>query len=532
MLNRLKNSVTYLNSKVNSISTKFEIKNALLKKILPTLLFLCFIHLFYTYVGLYKYLDKRPCSIHSSAQCQRASVALNYYENDMNFFKPMVQKDSVGIGITGLEFPVVYYTGAVLYKAFGFNEAYLKGVGLFILTLGLVFFNLLVLRFIKNYILSIAIVAAVICSPVLLYYTPNFMPDVPSLAFVMCSWYFFFKYLTSNAIKHLNWYIFFGTLAALVKSIAIISFAVIICLLILDYLKYFKNQKKTSVFVNRKIIFFRILTGILIVFAWYFYATWLSKTNHNETFSLSPVMVSDMETARKVFEVIKNLWLFNYYPYETYVFICGILIFLLMCYKLVSKFLFSITLLYVLGCLCYVYFFFNQFMWHDYYIIAVLPCVFFLFLTFADLIARLSENYFALTKAILFVVLFFNVKECLAWSKKQYNDRFTEYSIDFFGNYRPYEDLEPKLRGLGIKREDKVLFGFDISFCNELYLSNQLGYSFDPSISKEHLDKLMNNTRFKYLVLNDSMQFNKLYGKDISNKAISAYRSLIIYKLH
>ena len=137
LVTNFKNNIADLNSKVNRIAGFFEIKNRYLKKILPTFLFLIFLHFFYCYIGIYKYIDKRPCSIHSSAQCQRASVALNYYENDMNFFKPMVQKDSVGVGITGLEFPFVNYSVAILYKLFGFNEAYYRGFVLATLLIGL-----------------------------------------------------------------------------------------------------------------------------------------------------------------------------------------------------------------------------------------------------------------------------------------------------------------------------------------------------------------------------------------------------------
>lgn len=532
MLKELKNKIQYLNNIVDSFSKRFEIRSPLLRKIIPTFLFLMFIHSFYWYVGIYKYIEKRPCAIHSSAMCQRASVALNYYENDMDFFKPMVQKDAVGDGITGLEFPIVYYSGAIMYKLFGFHEIYLRIISLLIVTLGLVFFNLLVIRFIKNYILSIAIVCAVICSPVLLYYSPSFMPDAPSFALVMSSWFFFFKYLKSNQTKHLNWFLFFATMAALIKSIALIGFVAIICLLILDYLKFYRNKQQVYIFQNRKKILYRVIAGIVIVFAWYYYASWLSTAYHYETFSLSPVIVSDMETAKKVLEVVQNLWVFQYYPYETYVFLCAIMLILIVGYKLVNRFLFSITLLYVLGCSCYIYLFFNQFMWHDYYIIAVLPCVFFLFLTFTDLINTISEKYFSITKLVFFIVLFFNVKECLVWTNKIYGERYSDYTINFFGNYRPYEDLEPKLRSLGIKRTDKALFAFDISFCNELYLSNQLGYSFDTTITKPDLENLMNNSKFKYLVLNDSIKFKKFYEKDLSDKVISTYRSLIIYKIH
>lgn len=532
MFNKLKNLLVFINLKVNNFSEKFRITNVILKKIVPIAVFLISLHFFYYSIGIYKHVTKRPCSIHTSAQCQRASVALNYHENEMNFFKPMVQKDISGDGVTGLEFPIVYYTAAVLYKMFGFNDYYIRIINLILFTIGITFFYLLVLRFIKNIILALGIVSAVICSTVLLFYTANFMPDVPSFILGMSAWYFFFEYLRSDKKKHLNWFVFFATLAALIKSIAIINFVVIICLLVLDYLKYFKKADQPFVFKNRVKIFMRIVLGFCIVLAWYWYATWLSKANNNETFSLSPVMVKDIAFAKEVLEVVGNLWLFDYYSYETYVFIGAIIIIFIISYKFVNRFLFTITLLYVLGCTCYVYFFLKQFMWHDYYIIAILPCVFFLFVTFADLINTISEKYFSLTKFALFVVIFFNVKECYALTKKNYNERYGDWAIEANGNLRQYEDLEFKLRKLGIKRQDRILFAFDDSFCNQLYMANSLGYSFGSLEAREKVVEIMTRPRFKYLVLNDSAKFNKFYGKDLSDKILSTHRGLIIYKLH
>ena len=94
-----------------------------------------------------------------------------------------------------------------------------------------------------------------------------------------------------------------------------------------------------------------------------------------------------------------------------------------------------------------------------------------------------------------------------------------------------YEDLETKLRSLGIKRDNNVLFAFDNYFCNQMYLSNQLGYSFDTAISSTDLKKLISNPKYKYLVVNDTILFNKIYGKDLKEKIISSHRSLLIYKL-
>ena len=118
-------------------------------------------------------------------------------------------------------------------------------------------------------------------------------------------------------------------------------------------------------------------------------------------------------------------------------------------------------------------------------------------------------------------------------TKKKYNDWFSDYvlSSDPANTYISYEDLETKLRSLGIKGDNKVLFAFDNYFCNQMYLSNQLDYSFDKSISSTDLKKLVSNPKYKYLVVNDTILFNKIYGKDLKEKIISSHRSLLIYKL-
>ena len=526
-----------MKDKINIFLNKFKIKNTYSKNIIASILFIIALHFyFYSYIGTYNYLHKRPCSFHSSAQCQRASVALNYFEEDMHFFKPRVQK-TINIDgesrITGLEFPIIYYTAAIFYKCFGFNEIYLKYISLFLCSLGFIFYNLLVLKYIKNIILSIVIVLATSFSPVLLYYIPNFMPDAPAFGLMLTAWYFFFNFLESNKTYNLRLFIFFGSLSALIKAPFLMGFIVVLFLIALDYLKFFKTNDKENIFLNRKKITLHILFGFAIVISWYLYASWLAKINNNVTFSLEPVFASSWEVVSKVYETVINFWLFQYYPYETYVFIAAIILILIIGFKFVNRLLATITILYFLGSLFYIYLFLNQFMWHDYYIISLLPVVFFLFLTFANFIRTISDKYSSIILLILFITIYFNIKECRIWTKKQYNDRFSDYvlSSDPTTTFIAYEDLETKLRSLGIKRDNKVLFAFDNYFCNQMYLSNQLGYSFDTAISSTDLKKLVSNPKYKYLVVNDTILFNKIYGKDLKEKIISSHRSLLIYKL-
>ena len=55
------------------------------------------------------------------AMCDRGSIARNYAQEEMNLFLPRVHETKEGDGITGLEFPIMNYGAAVLYKIFPFS---------------------------------------------------------------------------------------------------------------------------------------------------------------------------------------------------------------------------------------------------------------------------------------------------------------------------------------------------------------------------------------------------------------------------
>ena len=150
------------NEKLVDFSDYFSIRKKNLKLIVSIGLFVLGIHAFYSYLGVYKYLDRRPCSVHSWAQCQRASIAQSYYRDNMNFFLPRTQNYTKNGGITGVEFPIIYYSAAVCYKLFGFNEIYLRVISLSIVTLGIFFFFLLVNKFLGNPFISLATIFLVL----------------------------------------------------------------------------------------------------------------------------------------------------------------------------------------------------------------------------------------------------------------------------------------------------------------------------------------------------------------------------------
>ena len=191
--------MTSVLNEIGSIGKK--IKNLIPRKysfVLSIVFFMVSINVFFKEVEVYKHIGDRPCSIHVWAQCARASIALNYYKGDMNFFKPKIHKYLDGEGITGLEFPLVNYVPAICYKFFGFNEMYYRGFVLFTMIFGLLFFFLMMNKVLNNWILSFGLTLSAYCSPVFLYYSINFLPDITSVSFALTAWYFFFNYIKSR----------------------------------------------------------------------------------------------------------------------------------------------------------------------------------------------------------------------------------------------------------------------------------------------------------------------------------------------
>ena len=147
----------------------------------------------YLLLGFYKIVDKCPQSIHQWAQCDRASVAKNYLYYGFDFFHPRVHNIANGTGISGMEFPLVNLLAAITYKILGFNEFYYRLICLLILSAGLIAAFKLGYLIIGQSILAGFAVLLFFLSPILVFYTPNFLPEAPSLGLILIAWYKFFR---------------------------------------------------------------------------------------------------------------------------------------------------------------------------------------------------------------------------------------------------------------------------------------------------------------------------------------------------
>lgn len=73
----------------------------------PNKFFLISVLIIYVLSGIIFALPQRPRGLHLWGQTDRASVARNFYYEDLNILKPRINNVYNGTGITGLEFPAI-----------------------------------------------------------------------------------------------------------------------------------------------------------------------------------------------------------------------------------------------------------------------------------------------------------------------------------------------------------------------------------------------------------------------------------------
>lgn len=140
----------------------------------PQLTFFILLIVAYWCGFVWEAIPKHPQSLHISAQCDRASIALNFYQEEMNILVPHIHNRSRGTGIAAAELPIIQYAVACIYKVAGFNDSYYRLFVMLLFSIGFFFVWKISVFVSKNYITALLVSFLWLSSPTLLYYVPNF----------------------------------------------------------------------------------------------------------------------------------------------------------------------------------------------------------------------------------------------------------------------------------------------------------------------------------------------------------------------
>jgi len=495
--------------------------------IIRSILFLLVFFSIFFITGLNKTLPLRPQSIHQWAQCDRASVALNFSRDTYNILKPQIHFQSRGDGITGMEFPFVNYTVGMLYRIFGFHEFIYRVVMSIIITLGLFAAFMMSFLLIKNIYYAFYSVLLFLLSPVLLYYTPNFIPDTASLGLMLIAWYIYIKWRTQPSLKFIFLLILIITLSCLIKITGIISVITMIIITLLELLQKNKYGIEKSSLIR---ILASLFIPLLLTTIWYYYANWLSIKHGSAAFLLHWRPVKDIDQVFYFLSEIKKTWFKQYYSKYFYYFLVFTIPILILMRKHCNMLLLRITLLLWMGNIIFFILMLEQFPNHDYYIIALLPAILFQLLTFFSSVKSQLEKTPVIRRVILFTFFTLSVHGII-FCKKTIHDRYRSdswmVSNPVFNNYF---DITPLSRSLGVRYNDLVISASDPSFNISLYLMDSKGITLSMDSKPEDIESSY-FWKPKYLILNDSTQLNRYLIPGFTARHLGTQNNIYFYRI-
>ncbi len=479
-------------------------------------------------------LFKSSQSIHQWRQCDCLSITMNYYQDNNPFLEPAVHNlEGDGTGKAISECPVLYYSIASLWKAFGYHEFFYRLIVLLFLFTGLFLIFKVFESTLKDSILSMISALFLFTSPTLIYYANNFLMDIPAFSLALIGLYFFFKFEQSTANKHLYWFAFFYAIAGLLKISSLLSFFAIFSLLVLELFKVKLNPdrrifkypiKQTIVFIG--VIFVQII--------WYTYAHKYNTQHHSENFLIGILPIWDMSLSeiKTTIHAINDHIKWDYFRKETQIIFLLIFTIVLAFHKKVNKLILLLTIITSVGFLAYILLFFYPLKEHDYYTInlfILVPIILFAFL-------RLLKNQFnfiytsLVFRGIVIAFLIHNVDFARRRISGRYNPEGWQNSY-YITNIRSFGEISPYLRSLGINKEDRVISLSDNSINISLYLMNQKGWT-NYGINTDSL-KIRQRIEqgAKYLLISDIKTYDEQSVKPFITNKIGQFNNIDIYKL-
>lgn len=483
------------------------------------------------YYNYPKTLLKRPQSTHSWRQCDGASLALNYYQEGMQFFKPRTHglySDHYTTGYTSpSEIPILYYFVAFLYRLFGYHEYLFRATNLLIFFLGLLYLHRFANAVLKDSFFAGAVVVMLFSSPLLVYYANNFMPNTVGLSFTIIGWYYFYRYsVNHNTRTYLTAMVFF-LLAASMKITELSSPIIILVLLLMDRFRIVNLNLGSGKQLFLKMISLGAI--FLVIAGWVFYAKWYNILHGTSQFSTYtfPVWNINAEARALVLHKMKVIWMTEYFlPFTLY----SLPVFALLTiffYKRTNKVLGVASFFLFLGLIAYSILWFEALGDHDYFLIGfyILPVFvvinFFLILRSFDV----KKLHLRLLQIAIIIFLAFNVYHARQRQDVRYYSWMNDYPEmqDLYG-------INPYLERLGISRQDTIVF-YPSPNIRPLYLMNLKGWTISdyseitPEIMAKDSTMMEDCIRkgAKYLFVNNTASLMKrktmlpytldLYGK-------------------
>lgn len=497
------------------MNQKLTLHNPKFLKLFSFIVFVFWLFLFYQKIDLPKRLPERP---NQWSQIDRASMALSYHKDKAPFLLPRChQATNNPEGITAGEFPLIPYSVAKLYSAFGFHEIYHRLFVLILSLIGFIFCYFLALKLLDSPFWASFSAIAWLASPNIIYYSFSFLPDTPALAFIIIATYFLFRNRkTPSAID----FIFFTLFFALAGLIRVSSTFPLLSIALAYFISY--SSSRLSGTKKKLSLVLACTIPLLLAAGWVLYSRWILHHYHIFTFLMEPMPPEtwlEFKTGMKILFHNSN----QYYINGFYFFLLLSTVIGVFFIKRSNKFLLLAALFTYISFGTLLMVLFKKGIEHNYYWVPFQIAFFFHIAWFADIIAKIKTPIWIKIFIGAAALVFINYNAIHV--QKKFKQRWEEKQ----NAYEQYNDLEPYLESLGITYDKRVATYHDPTFNNTLYLMNRKGWALDKDEEMGHFHKALGTC--DYAVLNDT---NIIHNQELARyfgalKGI--HKGLFIYSL-
>jgi hypothetical protein len=473
-----------------------------------------------------------PRSVHAWRQTDCLSFTLNYSKEDRGFFEPSMHHiGETGDGKTVSDFPLVYFLIGRLWRITGQHEYLFRGFVMLLFFSALFLVQRTLLSMYKDPFYSIAVPLILFSSPVLVYYSNNFLMNLPAFSLALIGWYFFFQFYQNSRIKYLWLAMAFFTLGGLLKISALLSFFAILGIYAIELTGIYQFRKERRVFPDLKNSLYPFLMLIVLVASWVLFVTRYNSVNNSSYFlvGIMPVWDFTWPEIYKKYHDISTHWLYHNYPgyFQAIIFIFWLV--MLMLPRKNNRVFYYLNVVLALGVLSYLLLFYQVIAGHDYYWIDL-----FILLTIAlvSFIFFLKQNLpllYRWGRVVLLVLLVFNVIYCREKIHERYHGAYMNFYDDYLKDFRasiPYN------RSLGIEREDYVISMPEGTINASLYLMDQKGwttYAKNFESIDFYYDRISRGA--KYLFVSDTSLLSQEYLAPFIAEPMGQFKSISIFDL-
>ncbi|MCO5276266.1 MAG: glycosyltransferase family 39 protein [Flavobacteriales bacterium] len=448
---------------------------------------------------LYEYgriLHLRPLAHHLWRQTNCLSLTREYYVGEWNLFKPGVQSliaDGLTTGKSAGEFPLLYYVMGMLWKLIGPSEFAYRVLMLAIHAWGSWALCRLVERLTNDRFWGVMVSLFFFTVPAVVYFAIGFLTDVPALDLVLVGCLAYLRYMKGGGKSQLA----LGTAAFALGMLLKLTAAMLplalagIGLLALAFPDRFAIPGMNKERLRRMLA--SIAVGLMATAAWVAYSYQYNRAHGAEYSYQGTWALWDLshEDAAKAWDFARTIMVHQFFTLPGYALLVFFGLYLVRYVRSLPKAILLFLAVLVGGVILYTLLWFIALDNHDYYFIAplVLPIAVVIIALWhmrngGHLLYRSFwfKGVFLLVTVYQVVFAMNNIRmrqqdyTMAGWMRTNAVER-EHWRLTQYWDMTGLLDIEPIARLHGIRPDDIIVAAPDISVCQTLYLSNQVGFN-------------------------------------------------------